>query len=530
MAEENEERPWFVSKLWDEVSGFFIAMFSSVWSGFEEKMDFIGPRIANSILSWLGKTEERQWALMLDLFVKNDLMTGDEARELLRWKDLPTPLDHYMFFRTLGTLSSNYMDAILYGSSAKLRREILSRFTPERPPAESMVSAAFIAPEKTQEIRQKLRELGLDDADIDLMFLSRYRLYDETNIRTLWLRGVLSDDEMFMRMRELGYTDTRIKELVQGWSIIPGPADLFHLVAKEAFEPDMIERMGYADEFPVEQVEWLRKQGISEEWAKKYWYAHWETPSIQMGYEMLHREDPDRPGESIINREELDMLFRTVEIPPYWRDKLTKIAYAPYTRVDVRRMHDMGILTDQDLVQSYKDLGYDDEHAINMAKFTIRYNQQNDKELTKTQIMDGYKNKILSQEDTRALLMEIEYPEDVADYTILMADYEEAKSLQDEMLTNIQDRFQNNLADEFETRSKLGQLNLTGERIEILIDKWKIKKMVDVKVPSKTDLEKFLKGGIISKEEYRYEMQKLGYNTRYTDWFQKHALPEGGGK
>jgi len=391
-----------------------------------------------------------------------------------------------------------------------------------------MIAASFIAPEKIGEVRDKLKELGLDDKDIDLMFLSHYRLYDEENIRILWLRGVLSDDEMFMRMRELGYTDTRIKEVIQGWSIIPGPTDLFHLVAKEAFEPEFVEKMGYADEFPVEQVEWLRKQCISEEWAKKYWYAHWETPSIQMGYEMLHREDPDRPGRSIISIDELNMLYKTVEIPPYWRDKLTKIAYAPYTRVDVRRMHDMGVLTDAQLIQSYKDLGYDQEHAEKMAEFTVKYNQGADKELTKGQILTGYKEKILTRADALTLLTDLDYPEAMAEYFILTEDYKEAKDLQDDIIANIKDRYQNNLADEFTTRSRLNSLNLTGERIAVLMDRWKIKKLIDVKLPSKTDLDKFLAAKIITLDTYRVEMDRLGYNTRYTDWYEKLSAMKGG--
>ncbi|GAI84798.1 unnamed protein product, partial [marine sediment metagenome] len=76
--------------------------------------------------------------------------------------------------------------------------------------------------------------------------------------------------------QELGYTDTRIKEIIQAWSIIPGPADILHMVAKEAFEPDAVKLMGLEDEFPTEQVSWLAKQGLSEFWAMKYWASHWE--------------------------------------------------------------------------------------------------------------------------------------------------------------------------------------------------------------------------------------------------------------
>ena len=80
---------------------------------------------------------------------------------------------------------------------------------------------------------------------------------------------------------------------------------------------------------------------------------------------------------------------------------------------------------------------------------------------------------------------------------------------------------------EFECRAKLNQLNLPAEQTAILMDKWKLKKMIDVKLPSKTDLDKFIKNGIITVDQYRIEMDKLGYNFKYTDWFEKLAVMKG---
>lgn len=520
MAGKEEEKSWFLGKLWEQVSGFFVVMFSAVWKEFSGVAVGIFELCFYALGKLMPGSEERDWNRMLDWFVRPGVLAEDEKKQLMRYKDLTFPLDEIMFYHTLFSLAKTYITVVIYGASAKMRRAVLTRFTPERPPADSMIAAAFVAPEKTNEIRNKIKELGFDDEDIDLMFISHYRLYDEGNIKKLWLRKVLTDDEMFMRMRELGFTDKRTKELVQGWSVIPGPGDLFHLVAKEAFEPDMIERMGYKDEFPEEQVDWLQKQGISRYWAEKYWYAHWETPSIQMGFEMLHREDPDKPGQSVINDEELDMLFRTVEVPPYWRDKMTKVAYSPYTRVDVRRMHKMGVLTDRELVQSYKDLGYDEQHAQKMCDFTVQYNQGAAKELTKTQIMGGYKDKLLTREDTLILIQDLGYNEAQAEYFLVTEDYNEAKSLQADLIKNIKIRFQHNLCEEFETRNKLNELSLPQARVDLLLDQWKIKKFVDMKKPSKTDLHKFLKAGVINSDTYNIEMRNLGYSFKYTSWYE----------
>ena len=154
------------------------------------------------------------------------------------------------------------------------------------------------------------------------------RPYDENTVRNLYLREVITKEGMEKRMLELGYNKERTAEIIQGWPVIPGVGDLLHLVAKEAFEPDIIKHYGYDEEYPDEQTKWLKMQGLSEDWIRKFWYAHWETPSIGQGFEMLHR--------GFIDEKELDDLFRTVEIPPFWRDKLRGIAFNPFTRVDVR--------------------------------------------------------------------------------------------------------------------------------------------------------------------------------------------------
>ena len=527
MSNGNDEDNWIVKYLKSSIVVVFANMWTDAWSGFVSFLDDIIFSIANGLTRWMAGAEKNQWGAMLDMFVAPGLIDEDTAKELMKFKDLPTPIDQLMFLRTLFSLTSSYTDLKLYGASTDMRHAIYSESSPELPRPEEVMAAAFIAPEKIGEVREVLKQSGFSEAHIDLLFLSLYRLYDENMIRDLYLRGVLNENQMFMRMRELGYTDTRIKEIIQSWSLIPGPTDILHMVAKEAFEPDMVQKMGLEDEFPGSQVDWLKKQGLSEFWAMKYWAAHWEMPSIQAGYEMLHRQDIDRPGQSIIDHSELDMLFKTVEIPPYWRDKLTKIAFLPYTRVDVRRMHDMGVVSDEELIWAYKDLGYDDEHALGMAKFTIRYNKQNDKELTKSNIMTGFLEKVISRQDALDLLVSIDFPLDQAEYLIILEEYKEARSYQNDMIDSIKIRYQNNFLNEFECRAKLNQLNLPAEQTAILMDKWKLKKMIDVKLPSKTDLDKFIKNGIITVDQYRIEMDKLGYNFKYTDWFEKLAVMKG---
>ena len=513
MTDEQTSPPLVAKWLLSHIEAFFATMFDAMQAKAEGTVGPLGWEIGKGFTNELKEITVEKWQEMLKWFVDNGLMNDEIAGELYKMKDIAAPFNFLMFMLITSSLLNSWRETTTYYSSAELRHDLASKYSPELPRIEQILQAAFTAPEKTAEVREVLKKSGLSDEHIDLAFLAQYKLYNEETVRVLWLRGVLSDDEMFMRMREMGYTDTRIKEMSQSWPIIPGPTDLFHLVAREAFEPDMIKLMGLHDEFPAEQVKWLQQQGLSEDWAMKYWVAHWEQPPIGQGFEMLHR--------GVIGMEELDMLYRTVEIPPYWRDKLTAIAYMPYTRVDVRRMHDMGVLTDEELIKSYMDLGYDLEHATKMGDFTKLYNQGAEKELTRSNIMQGYKDKLFSREDTIELLGNIDYNEDLAEYFLVTEDYKEAKDLQDDLIDNIRDRYQNNLIDFIEARRLLDDLNLPAVRSRLLLEKWQIKVFKDKRLPSRGDLSKMLLQGIITEDEFRTEMDKLGYNFQYIEWYLK---------
>ncbi len=512
MAEQEEKTGFLIPSFWGKVQSFFVAGFEAVWSGFEKMFPNLIEVVWNKVMSVSGDIETKLWVGMLQTYKNAGMLTEEELQRLLKLKDVAHPYDIFFYIATQLKLSSTYIDASTEGPTNLIRQASYKKHRPNLPEYRDVLGAAFIAPEKTGEVRDIMARQGMTEEMIDLLFLSAYRLYDENMVRVLYLRGVLTEDQMFMRMRELGYTDTRIKEMIHSWEIIPGPQDLFMMVAKEAFEPEFIEKIGLDDEFPQDQVEWLQKQGVSEFWAHKYWFAHWDQPSVGQGFEMLHR--------GVINDEELDLLFRAIEMPPFWRDKLTKIAFNPYTRVDTRRMHDMGVLTDSELVQAYMDQGYNYERALKMSEFTKKYNMQGQKDLTKGQILKSYIDNLINREDAKALLMQIDFPEAQAEFNLAYEEFQRDQKYSAAILKNVESRFTNNLITEFEARKRLAELNVEGVRIDILIDTWKIDIFEDMKVPSKTDLDKFLRNKIIDLDRYRTEMKKLGYNWEYSQWYE----------
>lgn len=497
--------------LWDQVSGFFVACFMAVWSGFAD----IIPKVTDSIFGYaagrLNAAEDGVWEGIFQIAQQSSLLDRTTVERLLMFKGLPAPFNSIVNFLVLAGVLKEYLGTVTRATGSPTRWELNKMMRPELPFPAEILQAAFIAPEKTGEVREIFKKSGLSDESIDLLFIAAYRLYDVETVKTLWLRKKIDDKMMHERMRELGFTQTRINEIIQTWEIIPGPQDLFWMVGKEAFEPDAIAKMGLADEFPEEQVTWLEQQGISREWALKYWYAHWDQPSIQMGYDMLHR--------GVITMDELDMLFKTIEIPPYWRKKLIEINYVPFTRVDVRRMHAEGVITEAELTKAYMDIGYAQDKAEKLKEFTVKYNAKVGKDLNLSQVITGYKDKIINNLEASTYLQDMGYSTEEAKYLIDLEDYKDLKAFQDAQIDNIKKRYVGNFVDEYEARTMLNALNLPAVRTDALIETWMISRYEALKLPSKTDLDKFYLAGIIDQDTYVSEMFRLGYNSVYISWY-----------
>jgi len=483
---------------------WFRNLVSQAWLKIIPALPPIISNIAIELHKQLPGPTEFDWNDWCDKLAKDKIIDKDTV-EIIKslFKD-PYPLNLFeMFLSKLAVVTGKVESAMnIYDLDRQYYNQ--AQTTPHPAPIDNLVRSMIIDPKRATENRAELKKHGFDNTQIDNIILSYYRTVDEGTLRTCYLREIISEETLYERMHELGYTDTRIKEIVQTWEVIPGPGDLFTMVAKEAFEPDMYSKLGLDQEFPSEQVTWLKKQGISEYWAKKYWYAHWEQPSIGQGFEMLHR--------GVIDTDTLDLLFRAVEIPSFWRDKLTKIAYMPYTRVDTRRMHDHGVLSDEELIRSYLDQGYDPEKALKMAQFTVKYNASHEKELTRSTILSAYKKGLIDRADVINSLTEQDYSPELADYYATYTDFQIEQETQDILFDNIRESYMLNAYTTNEAKSKLNSMGMKANKVDAFIANWSIEKYKYELLPTKSELSDFFLNGLISEDQYRQLMSRHGYS------------------
>lgn len=511
-GEEDEEKGGgLFGGLFNLVKTFFAEQFKQVWESLETRMSNIAGSAVKGVLHALGLNPAPIFNQLTNEMIAEGLISARDAAVMRKHADAWGNMAWFVY--SLNILAI-YFKRFMIGADMILADEqqrLASQLEPNLPDPNTAVRAAFIAPEKTGQIRDIMKRHGFKDSDIDLFFISQYRLYDVMTVRELYFRGVLDEKKVYERMHELGFTDTRIKEVIQSWEILPTMSDIVRYLAREVFEPRMIETFGLMEDYPAEAEEWAQKLGISKRWVKAEWVAHWEPPSLQIMLEGLHR--------GAATWDEVELYMRLVEIPPRFRELIKDMAYIVPTRVDTRRMHQLGVISDQELVNIYKAQGYDDFYAQKMAEFTIRYNMQVAKKLTKAEVLSGYREGALTEDVAKKLLAKLGYSETQAQYIIVMEDLKIEQDYQKRIVNNIKDRYVNNLIEDYEARDSLNKLDLPARQVNLYMDEWKIDKYLDMKLPSKTDLGKMYFFKVINEDSYRQQMQKLGYTYEQIRWY-----------
>lgn len=360
------------------------------------------------------------------------------------------------------------------------------------------------------EFEKQCRQLGWPDLAIEAfseIFAQRVGVGD---LSTLLLRGEMTASEFDAELSKRGYKQDEIAKLKELQKIIPGIGDIIRMAVREAWRDDVAVLYGYDEDYPPELTKWAATQGLSADWAKRYWRAHWNLPGPVMSQEMLWRTS--------MTDKDYATLLRIADYPKAFRDWMGEVAYRTYTRVDVRRMHATGVLTEEEVYRNYLDLGYPPEKAEKMTEFTVAYNQQSERDLTRTDILNGFKIGYFTRDQAQALIVSLGYSEQEADYYISKALYDLWQAEIKEQVKYLQQQYVRNLISQNDVYAALGQLNLPAEQINRYLRTWDIEKDAKTRLLTKTDLRDLRLSEVITDEEYTDEMSGLGYKEKYIEW------------
>jgi hypothetical protein len=385
-----------------------------------------------------------------------------------------------------------------------------------------------------------------------------YRL-SPAEVITAWRRDPATYEKYFDDLRDQGWSDDRLLALRLVTQPFPNVQDIIRFAVREAYTPEIAEKFGQYEDLPNKAANDLIKVGLPWEEFIKFWAAHWDLPSAQQGFEMLHR--------GVIDEETLKLLLRALDVMPFWRDKLTDIAWELPTRIDIRRFWDMRTIDEARLRELYAARGYHGKDLEDYVLWTKIYTDFPDllarykngwitldevrreiiamglsperadtlieekikkaapervateKNLTKADIVAGVKKGVITRGEGTELLMDIGYDPVEADYILAVSiplDEENITVQKRELTkTDIIAGLKAGVITEQEALAKLIDLRYTTLDAQFLLQIYKATITPPVETrdreASKADIVLAVKKGLITPENGYLMLQDIGF-------------------
>ena len=350
------------------------------------------------------------------------------------------------------------------------------------------------------------------------------------------------DYDVTQALKDAGFNDKEINILRELSWAYPSPTDFIRFAVRDVFTTDRETQEALSAEFPDDIVPYAEKAGMSRDVLMWYWKAHWELPSPTQVYEMLHRLNPDVlkvRGDAY--REmglELDKLQTTKETVEFylkqadydkrWRQRLLAISYNPLTRVDLRRIYELGLIDDNELLARLMEVGYTKKDAKLMLEFYKTFRQEEARTFAKTEIKYLLYYGIINETEAKVALERLGYTEEDAKTMIELWKLKLAEKDMRETQRYVRDAYALGLITREEAERLLKEAGLSEKVIAVVLSKEDMRRLKSQKLPSPTTVVKWLKLGIITKDVARELLKRINVAKDVIDYYIKEAEVEGG--
>ncbi len=328
--------------------------------------------------------------------------------------------------------------------------------------------------------------------------------FDPLSAIQAWRRDPGRYAGIFEDLTDQGWTADRIEALKFITQFLPNADEQTLWLAREVFEPAMIDKYGLDDELPIYENTDFAKIGVTREQMTNKWRAHWVHASWQQIVEMLHR--------GLIDEDDVKQWFRLVEFPPYWRQLLIDTAYAWPTRVDVRRWWDMRTIDEPRLRELYAGMGYRGTNLDDYVTWTKVYTEF-------PSLIARWSKGWITQDDLRSEVIALGMPADRVD-TFIQEKIEAEKperSTKDREIT-ISDVYKGvrteriSRAEAIELLQDLGfDEDEADYKLAVNVPEDEVESVVLARKLSKADILAGLKAEVIDADEARAKLLDLRY-------------------
>lgn len=375
-------------------------------------------------------------------------------------------------------------------------------------------------------------------------------------------RQIINEDKAVQWLRIQGFSEDIAKNiLIPLRSQLPGASDLIRFAVREVWNEKIVSKFGYDEEFPLQFADWMKALGYIgdpskspdhtflsdlKSWAQAYWRAHWDIISPTQSYVAYQRLRMDKttgkprsPSGVIFDKPRLQEVLKIHDYPPYFRDVLAAISYRTLTRVDIRRAFRIGVIKTRDeLIEFYKDTGYDDREAGILADITINEYQPKAavrrKQVSKETICRLYSVGVMPRESAmRSLhlinlpsqdsverferlpqfLQDIEVGQDLAAKEFLnICDLKAEEKLVNASIRAIRKRYMMGDLSDSDAQAELTKLKITPTMIQRYVRHWNLMRTVEYKYSMADLASRHCKKGYITILQFKRRLRNLGWN------------------
>lgn len=430
----------------------------------------------------------------------------------------------YTFLFIVNMLVKTYGTVTL--TKSKLLQDLNKDIPIQIPPPDVLFTALLKNTNYKDAAIDFLSRLGLDDNAQQLYWDAIKKIPDiDILFQNLW-RGKIEGKKLNEYLARMGYGADEQTIITNITKRIPPIQDIIRFAVREAFSEELSARYQHDVEFPPEVADWSEKQGFSKEWALKYWRAHWQLPSVQMVFEMLHRKVTKPNGEPF-NKDDMYDLLRMADYPVFWRDLLTQISYRVITRVDARRMYKLGVwdnlpdmTPEQKVKEIYESQGYNAVDAEYMKDFTVEFTADQRRNLTVSGLKKLRRYGIITEMQFIEKCKEIRIHDDEIELYLDEVNYEIEDKKFDSFMAYAKSMYLNDRWTKPELQIQMATVGISVSEPENLFEAWDYDKKAKRRVLTKADVLRLLGKGIIPhfKEAIKL-LADMGYDEKSAQWY-----------
>ena len=403
----------------------------------------------------------------------------------------------------------------------------------------SLIEAHAFGELSEDSFKEVMRRHGFDSKHAN-----QFRAITQTKLSAIDLiqlrrRGLISEEDFETQQKKSRTGDKTMSQIEKLSEFIPGVQDTIQFAVREAYRDDIAAKFGYDEDFPtpvriatiermtVDEHENLEGSdrliaqslqiGLDPSILRRFWRAHWQLPAVTAGLEMFHRLRPEFNPVNPVDIDTIKELLKIQDIAPFWQNRILETSFVLPTRVDVRRMYVAGLLDREKVYNIYQQRGYNPEWAEKLTQLADSDKLNSGRDLSKTMIEKAYEEGVITRDNSVSLLIEMRYSDDEAEIIMDLIDRKLSNNELRDKLSLLKTRFIRGIIEEESYKSSLDDLNILGDKRDLIILGAKSERLTKQKLASKEDLKAFFKKKLLARDEIQTELIKAGYSKELAD-------------